>query len=235
MEFGLLGVAVASLAAAWLVLRATAAGELFDAVLTATVAGMLAGRVGAMILAGTNPVTRPLDILIVRGGVDTVVASTAALVFFMWASRRELWAAADAAAPAVAAALSVWHAGCFVGGSCLGTPSTLPWAWAASAGGVTRHPTEVYATLGLALVAGALVILVRRRQIAPGVVAAGALLGISGIRLVTEPLRVTIGGGPWWWYAAGVLTGGALIVWRTLIVRRAMAAAPTGDGTSSPV
>lgn len=214
MEFGLLAAAVASLAAAWLVLRGTDAAGMFDILLTAAVVGMLAGRVGAMILAGTNPVTRPLDILIVRGGVDTVVASASALGFLAWVSRRALWATLDAIAPAMVAALSVWHAGCLAGGSCLGTPSGLPWAQATSAGGVTRHPTEIYAALGLALLATALVLLRRRIHSGPGVLASGALLGVSVVRLATEPLRVTIGGGPWWWYATGVVAGVGLLVWR---------------------
>jgi prolipoprotein diacylglyceryltransferase len=216
MEFGLLAAAVASLAAAWVVLRATESSPLFDTLLTAAVVGMLAGRIGAMIIAGTNPLTRPFDILIVRGGVDTMVASAGALVLFGWVARHALWATADAVAPAVIAALSVWHAGCLAGGTCLGTPSDLPWAWAASGGGVPRHPTEFYAALGLAL-ATAILLLVRRR-LPVGAGAAGALVAISAVRLATEPLRVTIDGGPWWWYAAGVAIGGGLLVWRSMTV-----------------
>lgn len=214
MEFGLLAAAVASLAAAWLVLRGANTASLFDVVLTAAVVGMLAGRVGAMIVAGTNPMTRPLDILIVRGGVDTVVASATALGLLAWVSRRALWATLDAVAPAVVTALSVWHAGCLAGGSCLGTPSNLPWAWEASSAGVTRHPTEIYAALGLAVLATALVVLRHRFNPRPGVLAMGALLGVSVVRFATEPLRVTIGSGPWWWYATGVVAGGVLLVWR---------------------
>jgi prolipoprotein diacylglyceryltransferase len=202
MEFGLLAAAVASLAAAWVVLRATESSPLFDTLLTAAVVGMLAGRIGAMIIAGTNPLTRPFDILIVRGGVDTMVASAGALVLFGWVARHALWATADA--------------GCLAGGTCLGTPSDLPWAWAASGGGVPRHPTEFYAALGLAL-ATAILLLVRRR-LPVGAGAAGALVAISAVRLATEPLRVTIDGGPWWWYAAGVAIGGGLLVWRSMTV-----------------
>jgi len=217
MEFGLLAAAVASLAAAWLVLRATGSASLFDVVLTAAVVGMLAGRLGAMISAGTNPVTRPLDILIVRGGVDTVVASAAALGHLVWFSRRALWATLDAIAPAVVAALSVWDAACLAGDTCLGTPSDLPWAWSASAEGVTRHPTEIYAALGLAAVGGILLLLRGRLMARPGVLSAAALLAVAGVRLATEPLRVAIGARPGWWYATGAVAGGVLLVWRTRV------------------
>jgi prolipoprotein diacylglyceryltransferase len=219
MEFGLLAAAVASLAAAWVVVRATRPPEerrgLFDAMLTSAVIGLVAGRIGAMILAGTNPLARPLDLLIVRGGVDTVIASAAALGFLAWLSRRDPGAIADAISPAAVMALAVWHAGCVTGGTCLGTPSDLPWAWAASGGGVPRHPTEIYAALGLALGAAALLALRRRFSSHPGVLAAGGLAIAAAVRLATEPLRVTIDGGPWWWYAAGAVVGAALLVWRT--------------------
>ena len=165
--------------------------------------------------AGTNPLTRPLDIVIVRGGVDTVFASAAALSFFSWAVRRDLWGSADAAAPAIVAALATWHAGCLTSGSCLGTPSGMPWAWAATDGGVARHPTELYAAAALALLVAALLISRRRLARFVGASTALAILGVSIVRLLTEPLRLTIGGGPWWWYATGVTLGAVLLVWRS--------------------
>jgi len=215
MEFGLLLAAASSLGAAWLMLRFTGGREMFDAILTATVVGLFAGRLAAMVLAGTNPVTHPVDLLIVRGGVDTIAASAAAVAFLGWAVRRDLWRSLDSVAPAAVAALAVWHGGCLSGGTCLGTPSSLPWAWAASAGGVTRHPTELYAALGLA--AAAVVVLLLRDRLRQGTSAALALGSVSAIRLVTEPLRVTIDGGPWWWYAAGAVVGGGLFAWRTTV------------------
>ena len=216
MEFGLLIAAAAALGAAWLVLRATGERELFDGILTAAVVGLFAGRVAAMVLAGTNPLTHPVDLLIVRGGVDTVAASAAAVAFFAWLVRRDLWRSVDAAAPAIAAALAVWHAGCLSGGTCLGTPSSLPWSWSASTGGVPRHPTELYAALGLAL--ATVVVLLLRDRVPSGATAALTLLLVSAVRLATEPLRVTIDGGPWWWYAAGIALGGGGLAWPTTIV-----------------
>jgi prolipoprotein diacylglyceryltransferase len=214
MEFGLLAAAVAAIGCGWLVLRLTNASQLFDTVLTASVVGLFAGRVAAMVIGGTNPLTRPLDLLIVRGGVDTVAASAAALLWFGWVARKDLWRAADAAAPAVTAALAAWHASCVTGSACLGTPSDLPWAWAATHGGVTRHPTELYAVVALALAAVVLTVIRDRARARPGALAAAALTVVALVRFATEPLRVTIGPGPDWWYATGVVVGAALLVWR---------------------
>ena len=122
-------------------------GSLTDLLIGAGVAGLITGRLAAMILAGTNPLTHPGDILIVRSGVDTGFASLAALVYVGLATRRNLPVAADAVAPAALVGLAGWHAGCLYRGACLGTTSSLPWAFAQPGSDVTRHPVEIYAAL----------------------------------------------------------------------------------------
>ena len=184
-----------------------------DALLGATFAGLAAGRVAAMILQGVNPVTNPGDLIIVRGGVDTGMAAIGAIIaLFLLVGRRVQ--KMDALAPAALLGLGGWHLGCLWRGACLGTESTLPWAWAASGSDITRHPVEIYAALALVVAAFAI-----SRLPATTLARSGAgLLFAAGIRLATEPLRLTITGGPVGWYLAGIAIGLAALV--AAVVRR---------------
>lgn len=205
MEFSLLWAALTAAAASWVGLRVwdeRLPERPFDRLITATVAGLLVGRLTAMIANGVNPVTHPGDILIVRGGVDTAAASAAFLAVLLWVTR-ETAGAIDALAPAVLLGLGGWHTGCLWRGTCLGTPSDLPWAWSQPGSVVTRHPVELYAALGLVI--GAIV--VSRIGWRPWARAGAAFAVAAGIRLVTEPLRPSLTGGPVLWYMAGLLLG----------------------------
>jgi prolipoprotein diacylglyceryltransferase len=225
MEFTLLGsVAVAAAAfglVLWLDTR-DAPDErraAWDRASVAAIAGLFAGRLAAMIGGGTNPITHPGDILIVRGGVDTGIAALTSLMVFAWTARTDLWQAADALAPAAVAGLGGWHASCLLRGACLGTPSDLPWARALEGSDITRHPVEVYAALAFLAAAAGLALWKRRRP--PAGVVGGAALAVAGaVRLVTEPLRPGLGSGPEAWYTAAIVAGLAVVVLRTLAARR---------------
>ncbi|MFH1104748.1 MAG: prolipoprotein diacylglyceryl transferase family protein [Actinomycetota bacterium] len=226
MEFGLLAAALMAVACLWLALRfevgrtnpSDQTARLFDSALIAAIVGLGIGRIGTMVSGGVNPLSHPLDILIVRGGVDTVVASAGALAVFAIIARRDLPGMADTAAPAALAGLAGWHAGCFTRGACLGTPADLPWAIAGPSG-IGRHPVEVYAAVALALAWFAL-ILIRRRRSHPGIAASLAIAVAAGARLATEPMRPTIGGGPIWWYNLGVAAGLAAAITAWVLGRR---------------
>lgn len=183
-----------------------------DVLVGAAAVGMLAGRLTAMIVQGVNPVLSPADILVVRGGVDTGAAALAALATLAWGLRSHMWPGLDAAAPPVLAGLAGWHAGCLFRDACLGTVSTAPWALAQPGSSVTRHPVELYAA-GLYALAAALALRVGRRW-APGVLAGAGLSVAALVRLATEPLRPSIGGGPVGWYLAGTVTGLVVAVLR---------------------
>lgn len=220
MEFSLLWAALTAFATAWLGLRIwdeRLPARPMDHLVTSAVAGLVVGRLSAMIGAGINPLTHLGDFIIVRGGVGTAGASTAFIAALLWSTRKTP-GAVDALAPAVLAGLSGWHAGCVWRGTCLGTPSDLPWAWAQTGSVVTRHPVELYVALGLAV--GAFV--VSRVGWRPWARAGTALAVAAGIRLLAEPLRPSLGGGPVPWYVAGlvvgvlaVLTGSRVSVQRT--------------------
>ena len=187
-------------------------GSLADLIIGAGVTGLITGRLSAMILAGTNPVTNPGDILIVRSGVDTGFASLGALVFVGVVSRRYLAGTLDALGPAALAGLAGWHAGCLYRGACLGTTSSLPWAIAQEGSNVTRHPVEIYASL-LFLIAALTLLWWLRRGVRWTGTAGAVALGVAGvIRLATEPLRPSLGPGPIGWYAAALGIGAAAYV-----------------------
>ncbi len=104
MEFSLLGAALVGVAAvygviSWEARRGSAAEctrDVWDTALVASLAGLAIGRLAAMIIAGTNPLARPADVIVVRGGVDTVWASAAALATMAALTRRQVLIMADA-------------------------------------------------------------------------------------------------------------------------------------------
>lgn len=229
MEFTLLfaaaiAVGAGAIALRWEAARGNAANcstDLWDALLVSIFVGLAVGRLAAMIGAGINPLASLGDILIVRGGVATGPATVAGLMTIAVAGRGEIIAVADALAVAALATLGGWHLGCLARDACLGTPTDLPWAMTQAGSAVGRHPVELYAA-ALYLAAAAVMGIYRKRTPSPGTAAAAALLVAAIGRLVTEPLRLSLGGGPIWWYVAGAGAGIA-----GLIATRRWA--PTGD------
>ncbi len=221
MEFTLLAAAALGAFGSWAMLWWEAkegnadrcAGSLWDTALFAAVAGIFGGRIVTMLLNGVNPLTNPGDIIIVRSGVSTVGASLIAVAVFLWSFRRQPVVAADAIAAAALAGLAGWQAGClFRSGACLGSATDLPWAWAQPGSAVTRHPVELYAALAYLTAAVALAWWKAYRRPIPGMPTAVAIAVAGAVRLVTEPLRPSLGGGPVWFYAAAIVAGGALAV-----------------------
>lgn len=221
MEFTLVAAAALGAAGAYVMLWWEArhgnadrcAGNIWEAGLVAVVVGLFGGRIAAMIIDGVNPISHPGDVLVVRGGVSTVAASLVALVTYLWLGRREPIAMADGISAAALAGLAGWHAGCvFRSGACLGTASDLPWAVAQSGSSVTRHPVEIYAAVVFFLAALAVAAWKAHGRPPAGVPASAALLTAGAVRLLTEPIRPSLTGGPIWWYATGVAVGAIGIV-----------------------
>lgn len=183
--------------------------DLWEIALAAAVVGLAVGRIVAMIRQGVSPIENPGDVLLVRAGVDTAAASLGALATAAWLARRDLAEQLDGLAPAALLGVAGWHGGCAFRSACLGTPSSLPWAWAQSGGGVTRHPVELYAAL-LLVAAGVVLFRLRLRYPPPLVISGLALAAAGSARWVTEPLRPTLFAGPVWWYGAAVGVGGLL-------------------------
>jgi prolipoprotein diacylglyceryltransferase len=221
MEFTLLGAVAMAVVPLYGVLyweakrgnAASCSRNLWDVALVAAVVGIFVGRIASMFGNGVNPLTHPADLLIIRGGVATGPAALAALITMGWIGRNELWMVADGLAAAALAGLGGWHAGCVVRDACFGTPSDLPWAFAQPGSSVTRHPVELYAAILFLSVAGFVAVWRKRARPVPGV-AAGIALGMASFtRLITEPLRPTLNGGPAGWYIAGLIAGVGLAIW----------------------
>ncbi|MDH5521791.1 MAG: prolipoprotein diacylglyceryl transferase [Acidimicrobiia bacterium] len=193
-----------------------------DVLIGAAVIGMFSGRVAAMVIDGVNPFTNPGQIILVRAGVDTRVASVTAVLALLWMTRSHLPQIIDAVAPIAAAGLGGWHAGCLWRGTCLGAVSDLPWAYGIEGSSVTRHPVELYAALGMAVVALVVSKLTERLWFASSVTVAGVAL----VRLVTEPIRPSLSGGPVLFYAMAAMVGLAGV-----FVARIRPAAPPGSLT----
>jgi len=223
MEFTLLfaaaiGVGTGAAALRWEAAGANAAhraADLWEVFLGAAVAGLFVGRLAAMLASGINPVGAPTDILVVRGGVATGPAALGAIATVAVFARRRFLQVADALATATLAGLAGWHGGCLTREACLGTPTDLPWAIRQAGSEIGRHPVELYTAILLAGAALALA-LCRRLTFPFGLAAAVALFAAAAARLVTEPLRPSLGGGPVGWYLAGVLIGavGAGLAWQ---------------------
>jgi prolipoprotein diacylglyceryltransferase len=211
MEFTLLWAALTAFAASALTIRLRPMADPnrpLDRIIGAAVVGMFAGRLAALLQAGINPVSHPGQLLLIRGGVDTMWASLAGFSTLAWPLRRNL-AAIDNLAPAVLAGLGGWHAGCVWRSTCLGTAADLPWAWALPGSAVSRHPVELYAAIGFAAGAFALA----RLSLPKGALTGLAICWAAFTRLLTEPMRPSIGGGPIVFYVAAAVVGVAVMAW----------------------
>lgn len=224
MEFTLLAAAAIAVGGFWLMLRweskrGNAAGcvlDLWDAGLTAGAVGLLAGRLVSMAQVGINPLADPTQIILIRSGVSTAGASIAAIAMFGFLARRSLIEASDAIGPSVLAGLAGWHLGTIVTGSWLGTVSNLPWAQTAPGSDILRHPVEVYTAVLFAIAAIVIATWKQRGYPHPGVPAGLSLAAAGAIRLATEPLRISLTGGPIWLYALAVITGLVVALWAVL-------------------
>lgn len=229
MEFSLLAAAAIGVFAFWLMLRwegprGNAAGcavDLWDAGLISVVGGLVAGRLVAMASAGINPLTDPGQILLIRSGVSTWATALATVAVFGALTRSQFLVAADGISAAALAGLAGWHAGCLPTSGCLGTPSSLPWAYALAPGGVNRHPVELYAAVLLTI--GSIAVALWKQHGRPPLAApAGAAIAIAGgVNLMTQPMRISLDGGPVYLYAGGVMVG--LIVVTGAFQRRSRA------------
>ena len=219
MEFTLLWAALTAAVLGWLGTRIWPEGLPdcpADRLMGAGAIGLLVGRITAMIAQGTDPLLHPGDILVVRGGVHTAGATMGAVVAYLWSVRGEL-RYLDAITPAALLALAGWHGGCLWRGACLGTTSGLPWAFAEPGSVVSRHPVELYVALTLTLGAWA----VARLSFRPLLRSGFGLAAAGIVRLLTEPLRLSLTGGPTGWYIAAITVGliAALVGPRLLTTR----------------
>lgn len=109
------------------------------------------------------------------------------------------WAIISCAAPGIAIAQAIGRWGNWWNQELFGRPTTLPWALrvsdsiaikAGEAAGTTFHPTFLYESLGCVVLAGALLLVERRLQPAPGRLFAWYAAGYTALRFFIEGLRI---------------------------------------------
>ena len=124
--------------------------------------------------------------------------------------RLSAWRTLDLLMPAVALGQAIGRIGCFLNGCCYGEPTTAPWGVRFPGEAFARHPTQLYESAALFLLAGLLLRRARpvrhpaargamshgaRRPAAPGTILAWYLIGYGAWRFAVEFLR---GDNPSW-------------------------------------
>jgi phosphatidylglycerol:prolipoprotein diacylglycerol transferase len=168
-----------------------------DAV-NAAVGGVLGGLAGAKLIwsiefAGTAPFA---DLFFSRGGLSWFGGFAGGLSVGLWLLHRYrvgLITGLAAASPALALGHAIGRIGCFLVGDDYGRPTTLPWGVAFPEGlpptTVPVHPTQLYESAALFLLAFALVRL-RRAGVNDRTVLAVYLASAGTVRFCIEFVRV---------------------------------------------
>jgi phosphatidylglycerol:prolipoprotein diacylglycerol transferase len=196
-SFGVM-VAIAALVGITVFTRELRRSRLPEDASNAAVAGVLGGLLGAKVIwslefAGTAPFA---DLLFSRGGLSWFGGFAGGITTGLWMLRRyrvPLVAGLAAASPALAIGHAIGRIGCFLVGDDYGKPSNLPWAVAFPKGlpptDIPVHPTQLYETAALAMLA-VLLLRLRRAGVPDRTVLATYLGGAGAIRFVIEFVRV---------------------------------------------
>jgi prolipoprotein diacylglyceryl transferase len=136
-----------------------------------------------------------------HGGLGIWGGIAAGTLAGIWVLRRrgaDIPAFLDAAAPALLVAQAIGRMGNYFNQELFGGPTSLPWGLEIDAAHrppgyaayATFHPTFLYEIVWNLTLAGALVVIGRRRQIRPPGLFALYVAGYSGFRIFEETLRV---------------------------------------------
>jgi phosphatidylglycerol---prolipoprotein diacylglyceryl transferase len=173
--------------------------EVADLVFYAAVGAVLGGRLGYGIFYNFAQYLRePLSILAVwRGGMSFhggVLGFICAMAWFARRGGRSFFEIADFVLPVVPIGLFFGRIANFVNQELWGAPSTLPWSvvfTVPAAGGLARHPSQLYEAALEGLVLFAILNWLWHRRPARGVIAGAFLLGYGvfrfGIEFIREP------------------------------------------------
>jgi len=223
--FGAL-VAIGALVGLWVFARELEHGGLPSQGVDAALAGVVGGLVGAKFIwaiefRNEGPF---LSLLFSRGGLSWFGGFMGGVGTGVWMLRRQgipLVPALSAASPALAIGHAIGRVGCFLVGDDYGRPTDLPWAVAFPKGlpptDVPVHPTQLYETAGLAVIAWAL-LRWRRGDVADAVVFGRYLVLAGVLRFLIEFVRINRRlAGPFTLaqlIALGVTAIGVGIIWR---------------------
>ena len=195
--FGLM-VALGALAGLWIfhreLLRSGLPANGVDAALFGVVGGLIGAKViWAIEFRHEAPF---LSLLLSRGGLSWFGGLLGGVGAGVWSLRRRgipIVPALAAAAPALAVGHAIGRIGCFLVGDDYGRPTDLPWGVAFPRGlppiDVPVHPTQLYESAGLLLIAWAA--LKWRRKALSDTVVFGRYLVLAGLlRFAIEFIRV---------------------------------------------
>ena len=230
----LLGIVVAVwLTGRRLVDRGYEAGQALDVAAYAVPFGIVGGRIYHVITTpdpywgeGGNPV----DALKIWEGGLGIWGAIALGAFGIWVGCRQVGIRflpfLDAAVPGVALAQAIGRVGNWFNNELYGGPTTLPWGltihqWDQGAGRAVEdasgnpvvlgvfHPTFLYEMIWLVILAVALLVIDKRRALAPGQLAGLYVAGYPVGRIVIEFMRTD---------KAEIILGLRLNVWTSIIV-----------------
>jgi phosphatidylglycerol---prolipoprotein diacylglyceryl transferase len=201
---------------------------------------LLGGRLGHVLFyEPLHYLQYPLDVLAVwRGGMafhGGLIGSIVAIVLFARRVKANPWSVLDACAAAVPIGLFFGRIANFINGELWGRATTVPWAMVfpdPMAGGLERHPSQLYEALFEGLVLFTLLWWMSHRMAAlrrPGMVAGTFLIGYGLARSFCELFREPNAGhflnlGP---LTAGIFYSIPMIVAGALILREAARRTPT--------
>jgi phosphatidylglycerol:prolipoprotein diacylglycerol transferase len=208
---------------------------------------LLGGRLGHVIFYDPlHYLAAPLDIIAVwRGGMSFhggLIGSIVGIVLFARRVGANPWSVLDACAAAVPIGLFFGRLANFVNGELWGRPTTVPWAMvfpSPEAGGLERHPSQLYEAFFEGLVLFALLWWLSHRMQAlrrPGMAAGTFLIGYGLARSFCELFREPDPGhiltlGP---FTAGILYSIPMIVAGIWILRDAFRRTPAIADARTP-
>lgn len=195
--FGVL-VGIGALVGIWIFGRELRRSGLPESGGNAALAGVFGGLAGAKVIWTIEHLGNGTlgSLLFSRGGLSWFGGLIGGVGTGLWVLRRHgipLIPALAAASPALAVGHGIGRIGCFLVGDDYGRPSDLPWAVAFPEGlpptTVPVHPTQLYETLALALIAW-LLVRWRRAGVSDRIVLGRYLLMAGSVRFAIEFIRV---------------------------------------------
>lgn len=202
--------------------RAWTAEQVADLVFYAALGAVLGGRLGYVLFYGFQDYLRdPLELFRVwRGGMSFhggTLGVIVALALYARRLGRPFLATTDFVLPAVPIGLFLGRLANFVNQELWGAPSDLPWAVlfsAPAAGGVPRHPSQIYEALLEGLLLFVLLNFLQAREPRRGTISGVFLLGYGACRFAVEFVREPDAhlGHLWHWLTMGQLLSIPMII-----------------------